>query len=259
MAVGCKEGSDIDILGICARLRVGLIAVPVFVGATVPALSAELPALGCTLEPSRRVAVSSPVAGVIAELDLDRGARVAEGSPLFRLHDGVERAAVELAQLKAEFAARKLERNSDLLADNLLSDHERDEIQTEKMIAEMELRAAREQLALRTVVSPINGVVVDKLAAAGEYVAVDPVLELAQLDPLYVELLMPASLFGSLRIGQTLRVQPGEPIGGEHAAPVVVIDPGIEAASGTFRVRLELANPRGAVPAGVSCGVFTPD
>jgi len=226
---------------------------------TGPAAAAELPALGCTLEPSRRVAVSSAVAGVIAELALDRGATVAAGSPLFRLHDGVERAAVELAEIKAEFAARKLERNSDLLADNLLSDHERDEIQTEKTIAEMELRAAREQLALRTVLSPINGVVVDKLASAGEYVAVDPVLELAQLDPLYVELLMPATLFGSLRMGQSLNVRPGEPIGGEHTAPVVVIDPVIDAASGTFRVRLQLANPRGAVPAGVSCSVSTRD
>ena len=236
-----------------------MILVLLVVVGTGPAAAAELPALGCTLEPSRRVSVSSPVAGVIAELELDRGARVAEGSPLFRLHDGVERAAVDLAEIKAEFAARKLERNSDLLAENLLSDHERDEIQTEKTVAEMELRAAREQLALRTVVSPINGVVVDKLASAGEYVAVDPVLELAQLDPLFVEILMPASQFGSLRLGQRLRVQPGEPIGGEHEAPVVVIDPVIDAASGTFRVRLELANPRAAVPAGVSCSVFSPD
>jgi len=259
LAVDCKEGSGIDISASFRHLKAGLIVVPLVVGGMVPALAAELPALGCTLEPSRRVSVSSPVAGVIAELDLDRGARVAEGSPLFRLHDGVERAAVDLALLKAEFAARKLERNSDLLADNLLSDHERDEIQTEKLIAEMELRAAREQLALRTVVSPINGVVVDKLVSAGEYVAIDPVLELAQLDPLFVEILMPASLFGSLRIGQSLRVQPGEPIGGEHAAPVVVIDPVIDAASGTFRVRLELANPRGALPAGVSCSVSTAD
>jgi membrane fusion protein (multidrug efflux system) len=237
-----------------------VLCVCAFVVAPQDAVAAtELPALGCTLEPSRSVAVSSPVAGVIERFDLDRGARVSEGTFLFKLHDGVERAAVDLAEIKAEFAERKLERNSDLLAEQLLSDHERDEIETEMQIAAMELRATQEQLALRTVVSPITGVVVDVLAFAGEYVTVDPVVELAQLNPLYVELLMPASWFGRLSLGQTLKVQPGEPIGGEYDADVAVIDPVIDPGSGTFRIRLQFANPRGEVPAGVSCKALLPD
>ena len=223
------------------------------------ATATALPALGCTLEPSRRVAVSSPVAGVIETFELDRGAAVRQGDLLFRLHHGVELAAVALAEVKSAFATRKLARNSDLLADELLSAHERDELETEQMLAEAELRTAREQLSLRSIRSPVDGIVVDKLIMAGEYVSVDPVLELAQLDPLHVELLMPATWFGRLAPEQTLAVQVGEPIDARLAANVSVIDPVIDRGSATFRVRLRLANPQNRIPSGLSCTVYTLD
>ena len=40
-----------------------------------------------------------------------------------------------------------------------------------------------------------------------------------------------------------------------YAAKVSVIDRVIDAASGTFRVRLELRNPNHAIPAGLRCRI----
>ncbi len=53
-------------------------------------------------------------------------------------------------------------------------------------------------------------------------------------------------------------VLPEEPVGGEHRAEVTVVDRVVDAASGTFGVRLELPNPDYAIPAGLKCRVEFP-
>jgi hypothetical protein len=46
-----------------------------------------------------------------------------------------------------------------------------------------------------------------------------------------------------------------EPVGSEHEVVVSVVDRVIDAASGTFGVRLELPNPNYELPAGLRCRV----
>jgi multidrug efflux pump subunit AcrA (membrane-fusion protein) len=53
-------------------------------------------------------------------------------------------------------------------------------------------------------------------------------------------------------------VMPEAPVGGKHEAKVIVVDPVIDAASGTYGVRLELPNPDWALPAGLKCRVRFP-
>jgi multidrug efflux pump subunit AcrA (membrane-fusion protein) len=50
-------------------------------------------------------------------------------------------------------------------------------------------------------------------------------------------------------------VSPEEPVGGEYPATVTVVDRVVDAASGTFGVRLELPNPDRALSAGLKCRV----
>jgi multidrug efflux pump subunit AcrA (membrane-fusion protein) len=63
------------------------------------------------------------------------------------------------------------------------------------------------------------------------------------------------SLYGRIKPGMTGEVVPEKPIEGRYSARVKVVDRVVDAASGTFGVRLELPNPQGAVPAGVKCKV----
>jgi len=48
-------------------------------------------------------------------------------------------------------------------------------------------------------------------------------------------------------------VIPEQPIGGSYTAQVQVVDLTVDAASGTFGVRLTLPNPGNRIPAGVKC------
>jgi len=233
-----------------------LILASVFVLAPTSILSAEeelLSTLGCILIPSEKVQVSAPVPGVLDKVHVQRGDTIKKGNTLFQLKAAVEKEGVKLASIRAEFAIRIAKRNKALYADDILTMHERDEIETELLIAKSELRLKKQELALRTVYSPISGVVVNRFNNTGEYVNIDPILDLATLDPLYIDLLLPASYFGQIVKGQKLMIKLQSDAIDAGTAKVIIVDPLIDSASGTFRVQLMMSNPGNKIPAGIHC------
>jgi hypothetical protein len=80
-------------------------------------------------------------------------------------------------------------------------------------------------------------------------------LRLAQIDPLRVEVIVPVSAFGMIEVGQIAIVQPEEPVVGNYQAEIVIVDRVADAASGTFRVALDLPNPDYSLPSGLKCMV----
>lgn len=143
-------------------------------------------------------------------------------------------------------------------------DYKRSEIQVDasvinKKLAELEYIRAKEVVNRLLIRSPINGVVVERYLSPGEYVEDQPILKLAQIDPLNVEVILPVKFYPSIRLGMTAKVIPESPIGGTYIAKVKIIDKVMDAASGTFGVRLELPNPNNRLPAGLKCKVVFPD
>ena len=74
-------------------------------------------------------------------------------------------------------------------------------------------------------------------------------------DPLHVEVVLPVNQYGLVRPGQKARVLPEQPVGGRYDTTVTLVDKVVDAASGTFGVRLELRNKDLSIPAGVRCRV----
>jgi len=235
-----------------ALAQPALAAPPLEIPPVVPARSAE-----CLLEPHKVVSVGSPVDGVLQSVSVDRGDTVSVGQVLAQLQAGVEAASVSLSQARIDFGRRKMERNESLFQKQLISAQDKDEIETETRIREEELKRDQENLKQRTIVSPINGVVVERKLVAGDLIRSDKsvVFKLAQLDPLNVELVMPAEQYGSVRVGMAGKVSLSGHAAGTYNASVVVVDRLIDAASGTFGVRLQLANPGNRIPAGIRCSV----
>jgi membrane fusion protein (multidrug efflux system) len=81
------------------------------------------------------------------------------------------------------------------------------------------------------------------------------VMKLAQINPLNVEVVAPASIFGSVRVGMIGYVNLAPFFPESYKAKVVVVDKVIDAASGTLGVRLQLPNPDNKIPAGIKCTV----
>lgn len=256
---------------------------------TITALAALAPAIAaaggfeCLIDPSQVVEMRASVDGVIGAVHVQRGDVVRKGQMLVELQSAAERAAVESARYRAQmegqiasarnridYATKKLARLTDLLQQNFASAQARDEADAERRLAESELqvavenrelakiehRRALEQLALRTLASPFNGVVVDRLLNPGDLAESGsgrkPVLKVAQIDPMKVDVVLPAALFGQVKVAQKATVVAA--VGGaRYVATVKFVDRVIDAASATFVARLDLPNPQLLVPGGSRC------
>jgi RND family efflux transporter MFP subunit len=238
----------------------------------------------CLIEPTQQVAIGSPVTGVLDQVLVKRGAKVSKGQIIGTLMSSVEQAAVQLAQYKSEqtaalqlaerkqeFTKRKFERRQTMAAERLMPEQDSDDAESDYRLAEAELLVAREshqialyeyrqqkaQLEQKTIRSPLSGVVVEQSAYPGEVVEPGgnskPVLKLAQLDPLRVQVILPKQRFGKIVLGAKVDVMPENPISGKYKAKVKTVDRLLDAASGTFVVFLELPNPKLSIPAGVKC------
>ena len=238
--------------------------------------------MACVIKPSAEISIGTPVEGLIQTVPVDRGDWVTKGQVIVTLESSWEEATVALAKAKAEaeaalkssqvkvgFSSRKVERAMDLFKTNAIARHDVDEAQTEKALAEMSYQEASETkhlaelewhrataaLSLRTIRSPITGVVVDRLLSPGELARQTPVMKLAQIDPLRVEVFAPLSLLGKLKSGMRAEVRPegkGQPA---YQAKIIVVNRVVDSASGTFGVRLEMPNPNNAIAAGLACTV----
>jgi RND family efflux transporter MFP subunit len=248
------------------------------------AAALDLSEADCVIEPHLSVDLSTSVDGIVETVLVDRGDPVRAGELLVKLESGVEQAAVDQARLRVDqmaeielaegrlaFAHKKQERTLQLYLDNAVSEFTKDEVDLEVETAVLEVKRAIESreramldlqraleiLELRSISSPVDGVVVERLVSKGEAIGEQQtvLLKLVQVDPLNVELIVPASEFGSIQPGTMLTVTPGFPVERSVEAEVIIIDPVIDASSGTFGVRATLPNPDRAIPAGLSCQV----
>ena len=248
-------------------------------GTATPAVG-ELSLMDCLIEPEMTVELTSSTQGIIAAVNVDQADTVSKGQVLVQLEASLEQAAADLAREKvarddvirtkrvmAQFAARKQQQYHSLFERKAISAHKKDEVDTEALLARLALEqaqndqrmAARElarteaALALRTLRSPIDGVVVERYLNPGESVEDRPVLKLAKIDPLKVELIAPVELFGQIRVGMSADILAEVPNQGRHRARVKIVDRLIDSASGTFGVRLSLPNSEYRIVGGLKC------
>ena len=242
--------------------------------------------LNCRIEPSIVVEMSSAVEGVISEVLVDKNDKVTKGQTLARLDASLEKATTDLRQAQAElssdvdaqqlaleFSKRTLERVTNLYEKKAASSAELDKATTEHSIAAQQLQQAldrKRQAALeykraladlqrRSLVSPIDGVVIARHKEPGEHIDFDPVLKLAQLDPLKVEVYAPANLYGMIKTGMSAIVTPELGLTDTpYKAEVILVDQVIDGPSNTFGIRLSFANPGNKLPSGLKCRVSFP-
>lgn len=270
------------------KIRICLVSAGLWTaGAGLPlaaqAVGVGAEAFDCVIEPRAVVELGSAEEGIIREILVDRGDVVRQGDVVARLDSDLQVLAVEAARLQADrdvevlagrarldYRQRELNRVNKLFGKNIVSSKDRDEAAVERHLAEFGLKAAESdrrmteidlknaeaRLNRRILRSPIDGVVVEVAMAIGEFAhEQSPVMTLAQVHPLNVEVFVPISRFGDIKVGLLAEVVPEEPVGGAYLARVNVLDRVFDTASSTFGVRLALPNPDYALPAGLKCTV----
>lgn len=241
--------------------------------------------VGCLIEPDRVADIGSQVIGLVERIHVERGDAVKKGQTLITLHSGVERANVAVADTRSHVGAevlaakaslslaeQKVRRAEALVAQKFISSQSLDQAVGEAEVARQKLQQATSQqqiwvqerglaeaqLGLRNVRSPFAGVVVERFVNPGERVEQSPMLRLAVINPLRVELLVPTAMYGQLAKGDQVSVMPELPGAESVLATVRHVDRVLDAASNSFRVRLSLPNPGNKLPAGLRCKADVP-
>jgi len=236
----------------------------------------------CLIEPSMVVELGAAVPGQLSTVTFDRSDYVSAGTVMGTLESSVEATVVEIAsqiasaetgielrQLSAAFGYRTKKRNQVLLDSKSISAQSMDQVRTETRIAELQLQQEQESHALaqlelaraeatlnrRNIVTPISGTVTQRYRNPGEFVDSDPVFQIAQLDPLHIEVRLPISELGTVTVGSRTDVKLDVPGFEDETFEGVVrrIDSVADAASGTYGIRVELENPELKIPSGVRC------
>lgn len=252
-----------------------------FVSAAIDPPPNELESLDCVIDPSVVADLGSHVPGVLQSVEVDRGDFVNAGDVIAVLESSVDQASLELARtnvsltaeielrrINAAFGERQSKRIEDLYNRSMISSKEMDQTQTEtrltqlqldqalenRKIAELEYARAKEVVDRHTIRSPITGFVMERFKTLGEYVDDQPIVRVAQLSPLNVEVIIPVEQLGKVNKGMLADVW-ADAIGQQWQAKVSRIDRVADVASGTYGVRLSLDNPDYQIPAGLRCKV----
>jgi HlyD family secretion protein len=194
-----------------------------------------------TVESRRRSRMSPGLAGLVAEIPVEKGDHVKAGEVLLRLEDSEHRAAVNLAARSldaaragqaeacstAAQAARDLRRSRELAGRKLVSDSALEEATTRANVSEAGCTAARERarqaqaslesaratLAKTVIVAPFDGVVLDVDTDVGEWISpsppgvfIPPVVDVIDPRSLYVEAPMDEVDVARLAVGLPVRV-----------------------------------------------------
>jgi len=210
-------------------------------------------------EADRRVVVTARSGGVLTELRVRRGARVQQGDIIAVLSDDARKAQVAQAQSLVTQRRTELEAKRKLIASGAVPKLELVNLEAQLAAAEATLAAAEAELERGFVRAPFGGIVHDITVEVGgsslpmmgreigTIVALDPMLAVVEVSE---------RRLAGLRVGDTAEVKliTGEKLSGR----IRFVAKTASQNTRTYRVEVELANPEGAIPDGISAEVAVP-
>lgn len=230
-------------LAACDRSEPGSVpplAEPPLVTTARPTVAGGVVSLPATVRTVERAELASRTSGRVLEVRIDAGSVVSRGDVLLVLDGEAVAARARQAEAEAERARRSFARIEALQRDGAATDQELDDTRARLAVAEAGLEEARIQRAYTVLRAPFAGTVVSRSIDPGDLaIPGRPVLTLAGTGALEVVADVPASLEGSVAVGDTLFVLHPE-TGVRIPARVARVAPAVQVASQRFRVEATL-------------------
>ncbi len=121
-----------------------------------------------TVTSDHRVSISSRISGYIRKLSVREGDRVTKGQVLVRVDPVNAKQALVQAEASLAEASSDLKRYELLYKEHATSKQQLDRVRLRYKVARSQAAQARNQLGYAEVVSPVNGVVVEKRLSKGD-------------------------------------------------------------------------------------------
>jgi len=234
------------------------------------ATTSERKATG-TLLPHSAVAVVAQASGVIVAMSVEVGARVKKGQVLFRVDDRA--AGLRLAQAQTQLAAAEQQLKSTqveynrtklLFEQQAASSQQWDQINAQVDAAKVGVAQAQNGVAMAqkavadaTARAPIEGVVVSRPVALGDYVSDAPptqVLMLQDQATLDLKFRLPERALATVRLGDAITVSlPALAL--SRKASVSIVAPSVDPRTRTIELTAVLDNRDGTLRPGLMADV----
>ena len=208
-----------------------------------------------TVRANEEVEIVSEISGKISDFHFREGSAVAAGQLLLKIDDSELLADRQRALYRVELAERAEARQQQLLDDGVISSETYDVALGELNVLRAELQLIEAQLLKTEIRAPFSGIIGLRWVSPGSYLSSQTrIASLNDLDPVKLDFSVPERYSALMKVGDEMsfRVE-----GFERAFPgtIYAIEPSVDAATRSLRVRARCPNSDGALIPGVFANV----
>ncbi|MBN8920527.1 MAG: efflux RND transporter periplasmic adaptor subunit [Rhizobiales bacterium] len=207
-------------------------------------------------EADRKVMVTARTGGVLKELNVRRGSVVKQGDVLAVLSDEAREAQVVQAEAVVAQRRKELDARGRLIASGSIPRLELGNLESQLKIAEAQLAAAEAEAERSVVRAPWDGIINDvpvEVGGAAFSLAGREIAQLVALDPMLAVVEVAERKLAGIRVGDMadVRLVTGQTAQGR----VRFVARSASATTRTYRVEVEIRNPKGDIPDGITAEV----
>lgn len=223
-----------------------------------PQVFKDIISLSGTLEANEQIELHSEVSGVVESINFKEGSKVTRGQVLFRVNDIELQAQLSKVRTAQKLAAENERRANLLLEKQAISQEEYDIASADFQSASAESELIAAQLSKATIRAPFSGTIGLRSISKGTYVSPSTmVAKLVNMDQLKITFSIPEKYAARVQVGTnlTFTTSDSKEI---HTAKIYAIEPEVEIATRTLKMRAIAENPDGRLYPGTFANVILP-
>ena len=223
-----------------------------------PQIFADNLALSGSIEANEQIEIRSEVSGVVESINFTEGSSVAKGQVLFKVNDIELRAQLAKARTAQSLASENERRARLLLQKEAISQEEYDIASADFQSAKAESQLISAQLGKTTVRAPFSGKVGLRYISKGTYVTASTVIaNLVNTSQIKITFSIPEKYATQMKVGSSISFSTSESRD-KYFAKIYAIEPGVEVATRTLKMRAIADNPGGKLLPGTFANVMLP-
>ncbi|MGC1515613.1 MAG: efflux RND transporter periplasmic adaptor subunit [Maribacter sp.] len=214
--------------------------------------------LSGTIEANEQIEIRSEISGVVESINFKEGSTVSQGQVLFRVNDIELQAQLSKVQTAQKLASENERRAKLLLGKQAISQEEYEIVSADFQSASAESQLISAQLSKTVVRAPFSGTIGLRYISKGTYVTpLTTIAKLVNTNQLKITFSVPEKYTSQISVGSNLTFTTSDSKE-EHTAKVYAVEPEVEIATRTLRMRAIAENNDGKLYPGTYANVSLP-
>lgn len=214
--------------------------------------------LSGSIEANEQVEIRSEISGIVESINFEEGAVVSKGQQLFKVNDIELRAQLARTKTAQGLASENERRAKLLLQKEAISQEEYDIASADFRTAKAETQLIQAQIEKTTVRAPFSGKIGLRAISKGTYVTPQSVIaKLVNTSQIKITFSIPEKYAAQMKVGNVVNFTTAGSAE-KHTAKIYAMEPEIEVATRTLKLRAIAENKLGKLLPGTFANVSLP-